>query len=96
VFVADYANQKIQKFDSEGNFIMMWGSKGREDGQFIKPWGVAVDSNGNVYTSDQDNPEVQKFSNDGKFLIKWNSYSPGMLFVHLHDITVDSNDSVCY
>jgi streptogramin lyase len=94
VFVADYANQKIQKFDSEGNFITMWGSKGREDGQFIKPWGVAVDSNDNVYTSDQDNPEVQKFSNDGKFLIKWNSYSPGMLFVHLHDITVDSNDSV--
>jgi DNA-binding beta-propeller fold protein YncE len=72
----------------------MWGSKGTGEGQFIKPWGVAVDSNDNVYTSDQDNPEVQKFSNAGKFLTKWNSYSPGRLFVHLHDITTDSNDSV--
>jgi len=94
VFVADYANQYIQKFDSEGNFITMWGTEGREDGQFIKPWGVAVDSEDNVYTSDQDNPEVQKFNNNGKFLSKWNSYSSGMLFVHLHDITIDSNDSV--
>jgi streptogramin lyase len=94
IFVADYADQRIQKFDSYGKFITMWGSKGKGDGQFIKPWGVAVDSNDNVYTSDQANHEVQKFSNDGKFLIKWNSYSPGMLFVHLHDITVDSNDYV--
>ena len=94
VFVVDYANQNIQKFDSEGNFITMWGDKGRDDGQFIKPWGVAVDSNDNVYTSDQNNPEVQKFDNDGNFLTKWNSYSPGILFVHLHAITVDSNDQV--
>ena len=42
IFVADYANQQIQKFDSEGNFITMWGSKGRGDSQFIKPWGVGV------------------------------------------------------
>ena len=27
-------------------------------------------------------------------MTKWNSYSPGMLFVHLHDVTVDSNNSV--
>jgi sugar lactone lactonase YvrE len=94
VFVTDYANQYVQKFDNEGKFITMWGSEGRENGQFIKPWGIAVDSSDNVYTSDQDNPEVQKFDNDGKFLTKWNSYSPGILFVHLHDITVDSNDSI--
>lgn len=94
VFVVDYANQNIQKFDSEGNFITMWGNKGREDGQFIKPWGVAVDSNDNVYTSDQNNPEVQKFDNNGAFLTKWNSYSPGIEFVHLHAITVDSDNYV--
>jgi sugar lactone lactonase YvrE len=94
LFVADYANQYIQKFDSEGNFITMWGSEGKEDGQFTKPWGVAVDSEDNIYTSDQGDPEVQKFNNSGEFLSKWNSYSPGMLFVHLHDITIDSDDSV--
>ncbi|MDW0135407.1 MAG: 6-bladed beta-propeller, partial [Nitrososphaeraceae archaeon] len=94
VYVSDAEKCNIQKFDSEGKFITMWGSEGRENGQFIKPWGVAVDSSDNVYTSDQDSPEVQKFNNDGKFLTKWNSYSPGRLFVHLHDITVDTNDSV--
>jgi streptogramin lyase len=94
VFVVDHVDQRIQKFDSNGKFITMWGTRGKADGQFIKPWGVAVDSKDNVYTSDQANAEVQKFNNDGEFLSKWNSYSPGRLFVHLHDITIDSNDAV--
>ena len=28
VFVADYYNHRIQKFDSEGSFVMTWGSEG--------------------------------------------------------------------
>ena len=33
-------------------FITKWGSKGNGDGQFYNPYGVAVDSSGNVYVAD--------------------------------------------
>ena len=34
VYVADSNNDRIQKFDINGNFIKSWGSMGTGDGQF--------------------------------------------------------------
>ena len=36
-------------------FVTKWGSSGSEDGQFNYPFGVAVDSSGNVYVADYNN-----------------------------------------
>ena len=33
------------------SFIKKWGSSGSADGQFSNPWGVVLDSSGNVYVS---------------------------------------------
>ena len=41
------------------------------DYQFSNPFGVSVDSNGNVYVADTDNKLVKKFSSDGTFLTKY-------------------------
>ena len=61
----------------------------------MKPWGIGVDSIGNVYVGDQENPVIQKFDNDGNFITKWGSYgSKAGQFVHIHDITLDSTDYV--
>jgi PKD repeat protein len=62
VYVADANNHRIQKFDNNGNFITKWGSYGKDDGQFIVPQGVAVDSSGNVYVADNNNHRIQKFA----------------------------------
>ena len=35
VYVADTANDRIQKFDSNGNFITKWGSYGNGTANFI-------------------------------------------------------------
>ena len=51
-YIADQYNNRIQKFDSSGNFITKWGSLGSEDGQFNYPSCVAVDSSGNFYITD--------------------------------------------
>jgi tripartite motif-containing protein 71 len=51
----------VKKFDSKGNFITQWGSKGEQDGQFGDPEHLAVDSEGNVYVSDRDNNNIQVF-----------------------------------
>ncbi|MFC1716412.1 T9SS type A sorting domain-containing protein, partial [Candidatus Poribacteria bacterium] len=62
LYVADSLNSRIQKFDSEGNFLIKWGTKGSDDGQFDSPWDVAVDVSGNVYVADAANRRIQKFT----------------------------------
>ena len=74
VYVTDMDNHRIQKFDSDGNFITKWGSEGDGDGQFsIVTPGVDVDSSGYVYVIDKEGANVQKFDSDGNFITKWGS-----------------------
>jgi tripartite motif-containing protein 71 len=74
VIVPGYHSQ-VKKFDGSGNLLIQWGSTGDDDGQFVYPRGLGVDSEGNVYVADTLNNRIQKFSNDGVFLDKWNSQS---------------------
>ena len=62
IYVTELINNRIQKFDSSGNFITKWGSFGTGDGQLNQPSGVAVDNSGNVYVTDMKNNRVQKFT----------------------------------
>ena len=67
----------IEKFDSNGNPIALWGSLGSNDGQFA-PNGageVAIDSQGNVYVTDYGNMRIQKFDNNGGFITSWHTYT---------------------
>ena len=43
VYVVDYSNIRIQKFNTQGDFISKWDTKGKADGQFGVPHGVDVD-----------------------------------------------------
>jgi len=52
---------RVQKFDSNGNFITKWGSYGKGDGQFVDPEHLAIDSEGNVYVSDRSSNNIQVF-----------------------------------
>ena len=61
VYVADTGNNRIQKFDSNGNFITMWGSPGKGGCEFIHPEDVAVDANDHVYVADTGNNHIQVF-----------------------------------
>ena len=62
VYVAQWGNNSIQKFTSEGVFVSKWGTEGAGDGQFDYPVAVAVASDGSVYVADSDNNRIQKFS----------------------------------
>lgn len=66
MYVTDYGNNRVQKFDSSGKFITIWGSYGTGDGQFNNPFGNAVDSSGNVYVTDNGNSRVQVFAPSNK------------------------------
>jgi NHL repeat len=62
VYVTDSGNNRIQKFDSNGNFITKWGTNGTGDGQFNAPLSTAIDSSGKVYVADFRNNRIQVFS----------------------------------
>ena len=53
VYVSDFHHNRIIKYDANGNFIIAWGSAGTGNGQFYSQWGIAVDSDGNVFVVDQ-------------------------------------------
>ena len=42
-------DDRIEKLDSNGNYLTQWGSYGGGNGQFAGPAGVAVDRSNNVY-----------------------------------------------
>ena len=95
IYVADQGNRRIEKFDSNGKFLLAWGTEGEGDGQFGSPIGVAVDSKGNVYVSDQKMSRVQKFDANGKFLTKFGSSGSGNgEFANMAYLVTDDQDNV--
>jgi DNA-binding beta-propeller fold protein YncE len=61
VYVTENDNHRIQKFTSDGEFLVSWGSEGTADGQFNRPEGVDVDPFGRVLVADTGNNRIQIF-----------------------------------
>jgi YD repeat-containing protein len=76
-------------------FVLKWGSYGSGNGEFGFPYGVAVDSSGNVYVADSGNSRIQKFDSNGTFITKWGSNGSGNgQFDGPHGVAVDSSEYV--
>ena len=61
VFVADFYNNRVQKFSPDGAFLSTFGTKGTGPGQFEKAIAVAVARNGTVFVADFANNRIQKW-----------------------------------
>ncbi len=78
VYVADYINDRIQKFTSNGMFITTWGSTGTGNGLFHEPIGISIDpKTSDVYVADAGNNRIQKFTSNGMFITTWGSTGTG-------------------
>ena len=67
LYVSEYGEfDRIQKFDSDGNFLMQWGGHGSEPGQFLRPQNLAVDENDHIWVVDACNDRVQVFDATGE------------------------------
>jgi NHL repeat-containing protein/6-bladed beta-propeller protein len=82
------SNHRIQEFTKQGKFITKWGTAGSGIGQFVDPFGIAIDSSNNVYVADQVNQRIQKFTHDGTFIRSWS------VSVNPTGIAIDSQDNV--
>jgi DNA-binding beta-propeller fold protein YncE len=63
--VADWRNDRIQKFTNDGQYISTIGRSGSGIGELNRPANVAVDQKGTVYVADWGNERVQLFSDLG-------------------------------
>jgi sugar lactone lactonase YvrE len=95
VYVADYANHRIQVFDTNGNYITKWGTYGEENGQIHKASALTVVPSGNIYLSDQFNYRIQEFTSNGTFVTAWGTKGEGDgQFLHPHVPGVDSEGNI--
>lgn len=92
---SDSSNNNFNAFEIYSYYIK-WGSPGSSNGQFNQPYGVAIDSVGNVYVADFANWRIQKFDSSGQFIATWGgTYGSGDGQFHAtYSIAVDDMDNV--
>ena len=61
------SSDKLQKFSSSGELIKCVGQRGRKEGEFADPRGVAVHNN-QIYVCDLENSRIQVFDLDLNFV----------------------------
>jgi DNA-binding beta-propeller fold protein YncE len=77
IWVADAFNNRVQKFNPEGEYLLKFGSAGSGNGQFSLPTGLDVDSAGNIWVADAGNNRVQKFNSKGEYLTQFGTKGSG-------------------
>ena len=91
IFVVDGhgadGNNRVMKFDADGNFLKTWGTTGKEDGEFRDPHALAMDSTGRLFVGDRANSRLQIFDQEGNHLETWTQFGrPSGLFIDRHDM----------
>ncbi len=61
IFVADFYNDRIQKFAPDGTFLTSFGQRGNGKGELRYPIAVAVADDGSVFVADYGNNRIQKW-----------------------------------
>jgi peptidylamidoglycolate lyase len=73
-YVSDgYKNTRVMKFSADGRFEFEWGTKGKGNGEFNLPHGIALDAEGRVIVCDRENERLQLFDAKGQFMEVWES-----------------------
>jgi hypothetical protein len=98
VYISDSGNHRVDVFSSTGAFIRQFGDwcRGNVCGQFLAPWNLAVDRQGDVYVADDTLQTLWMFSPAGRFQwsIAGNTATDPDLRGHFLLETVDSHGRV--
>lgn len=91
IFIADGhdadGNNRIMKFDKDGNYLMQWGETGGDHGQFRDPHALAMDSAGRLFVADRGNSRIQIFTQDGEHVATWTQFGrPSGLYIDENDM----------
>jgi streptogramin lyase len=95
-YVAEFCeNQRISKFDKDGNFIKSWGSVGTDPGQFGRIRALSLGPDRLLYVVDATNHRIQVFTRDGQLVECWGQpgSAPGQLS-YPHDLVFGKHGEV--
>jgi len=67
LYVSDYGNTRILKFDADGNFLFAFGLKSEDFPGFVSPSGLA-ERDGILYAADSFRKSIYRFDLSGNFL----------------------------
>jgi sugar lactone lactonase YvrE len=101
LYVSDVKQDQVFVFDADSlKLKRRMGTTGKEHalttpGDFAKPTGLAVDSEGNLYVCDTLNDRIEVFDADGKFISTYgkNGDGPGY-FARPKGIAIDADDHI--
>lgn len=68
IWVTDAENNRVQKFNSKGEYLSKFGSEGTGNGQFTEPWGLDIGPNGHIWVADSRYYRVEEFTAGGEFV----------------------------
>jgi hypothetical protein len=96
LFVCDFKSQRVLVLDrTSGSVTRTIGEPGNKPGQFIRPLGITVDDQGNIYVTDVLKCQMQKFSHDGKLVTSFGIISANAGgFVRPKHIAVDKEGQI--
>jgi sugar lactone lactonase YvrE len=88
IYVTESEGHRVQKFTSDGVFVLQWGRYGTSAGQFMNPSGIAIDSKDNVYVGDYG--RIQRFRSDSTYVGQWSGVVSDSSDVFANAIATDS------
>jgi outer membrane protein assembly factor BamB len=80
VYIVDYGDMSLKKFNVAGKFITKYGGRGEGPGEFINPTDVAIGENDLVWVADGGSRSLNWFTNAGDFIRKL-TFEEGILRV---------------
>jgi len=81
IYVLDMGGSSVSVFSYEGKLLHKIGREGQGPGEFNRPYGMAIQPDGNLLVADSDNQRYQIFDQDGNFIVshKMDTDFPGRI-----------------
>lgn len=103
IYVANRSNStqalqgamRITVCNVQGDYLGEFGKYGMEDGAFVWPTSIDVDSQGNIYLADEHRHDVQIWDKHHNFVRKWGGFGNGDTQMNRPaGLAIDSQDTV--
>lgn len=76
VYVVDTIPNRVEVFDTDGNYVRGFGEQGNVPGKFARPKGIAIDADGHVYVADSEFNNFQILTPEGRPLMAVGNFGP--------------------
>ena len=98
IYVVDSDNNRVQKFESNGDFDLDFGSDDDKDDDYLgDPSAIAVhDKSDYVYVADSETDSISVFEDNGDFKFSFDEIDSGDNFDKPSGMVIDDKDEILY